>query len=221
MKRTLGLTAAMLCSLGSVASASVSIVGDPANSTSNLGNFAAALTYLATDDTSATLTIDITNTSAAANGGFLTALAFVNPGEVIDDVSVTSTLGSFDTLLGAPTIANGISVSPFGDLDIGVSTSDSWLGGGNPNAGLGVGEAASFTFTFGADSGLLGLTELSFLAADADSEFPFLVRFHGFEDEGSDKVPSEIVPETASLAVWTVLALTAFPAVVWSRRRYQ
>lgn len=219
MKRILALATLVMLGITSTASASVDIVGDTAKSTENLGNFAATLTYLATDNQHATLKIDMTNTSAAANGGYIVALAFVNPSNLINAATVASTSGTFKSLLGASPFQNDISVSPFGSLDIGVATGSDWLGGGSPTGGIAVGQTASFTFTFGALNGLLGLNEQSFLTKDAGSDYPFLVRFKGFKNDGSDKVPSKVVPEPASLAVWTLLGLAAIPGAVCHRRR--
>lgn len=218
MKRILACAALVMLGITTTASASVDIFGDTGNSSSGLGDFTATLTYLATDDQNATLTIAIENTSPPANGGYLVALAFVNPSDLISSVSLASTSASFDTLIGGPSFENAISVSPFGDLDIGASVTTDWLGGGSPTGGLAVGESATFTFTFGAASGLSGLNELSFLSADAKSDYGFLVRFRGFDNDGSDKVPG-IIPEPASIAVWTLIGLAGLPAAVWHRRR--
>src|SRR5262245_7676801 len=81
----------------------LNIVGVPGNSTSGLGNFSATFTYTASSATAATIVVSITNTSPAANGGFLTAFVFNNPDNLITGVSLSSTSSTFDTLLGSPT----------------------------------------------------------------------------------------------------------------------
>ena len=143
--------------------------------------------YSYTDANNAQLLLSLTNTSPAANGGFITAFGFQQPGG-ITGVSL-STLTNLNTLLGGPSFSGGINAAPFADLDIGASLSSSWLGGGNPNPGIGVGQTGTWTFTF-TGNGLDNLETQDFV------DQLMVVRFRGFVDEGSDKVPN---PEASSV----------------------
>jgi hypothetical protein len=156
----------------------------------------------------ATVTVSLANTSPAANGGFITAFVFNIPdGTSVTSATIVSTSGAFDDagdLLGPLTFNNSVSGVPNGQFDIGLSTGGDFEGGGNPTVGIGVGETETFTFTL-IGLGFSGLTAQDFL--DALSVGPgigqgpedFVVRFRGFEDGGSDKVPNngddEDVPE--------------------------
>ncbi len=165
--------------------------------TEGLGRFEGTFTYAPTDGASATLAIQLTNTSELTNGGFLTAFDFNNPGGKITGATLASSNPHF-ALMGAPGFADGISAAPFGQFDLGASsTGGQFLGGGNPNHGIPAGGSASFTFAL-TGSGLDGLTEQSFFdefsSPPGDEDFRkafFVARFRGFEDGGSDKVPGE------------------------------
>ncbi len=201
-------------------------------SESGLGSFTGSIGVSNNTATTATITVMLTNTSPLANGGFITAFAFNDPGTAsggdIERVTgFTATDPDFD-LLGGPVVSDSIKAVPLGDFDIGASISGDFLGGGNPNPGLGVGESATFTFNV-TGTNLLNLSQASLEAALTDgsggrSSF-FAVRFRGFEDGGSDKVPAEpddvvvsAVPEPGTITMALIgsipLGLTA-----WRRRR--
>jgi hypothetical protein len=172
-----------------------------------LGDFTGAFDYSYDSNTFlGKLVISLTNTSAASNGGYITALAFNNPNDKIDTVSFESDQSYFG-LLGMPDFTNEFGVSPFGSSDIGASVTNQWLGGGSPTSGIGVGQKATFTFQFTGDD-LGTLTNASFVNAlstggGGGAEW-LLVRFRGFENGGSDKVPGvpgRSVPEPASIVL--------------------
>lgn len=156
-------------------------------STEGLGAFTGSMDYSFTNANNAQLIVSLTNTSPPANGGFITAFGFQQPGG-ITGVSL-STLTNLDTLLGGPTFSGGISAPPFAGLDIGAGLDNSWLGGGNPNPGIGVGVTGTWTFTL-TGTGLDNLDSQSFV------DELMVVRFRGFVDGGSDKVPT---PEASSV----------------------
>ena len=173
------------------------------------GSFTGTIDY---DAAQAELEIVLNNTSPADNGGYLVALAFNNPDDLITGVTFTSSVAEFG-LIGGDDFDNDIPVSPYGSADIGSSISASWLGNGSPSDGLAVGSSATFTFAF-TGTGLGALTVMDFvntLAAGGQSTVTdwLLVRFRGFDDGGSDKVGTLVpddpnvdinqVPEPASL----------------------
>jgi hypothetical protein len=190
-----------------------------------LGTFSGSMNYMAIDAGHATLTIELSNTSAATNGGYLTAFAFHNPSDRITGAVLTSTNTNFG-LLGGPNFLDTIKASPFGNFDLGASTSNQFLGGGSPLGGIGVGESSTFAFAL-TGNGLDELTIESFIAAAATgtdrrpTPVAFLARFRGFNDGGSDKVPGFLTivpepgnipetPEPATLTLGVLAALAVF-----------
>lgn len=137
-----------------------------------------------------TFTITLTNTSPAANGGFLTAVAFnLTPGTTVNNFTTTN--GNFALFGPAPTGWTG-SVSPDGTRTHLISaTGNDYNGGGNPSGGTPTGGTVTFTLTL---ASLNGNTEATVFNS-------ILVRMRGFQDGGSDKDPLIVteVPEPASM----------------------
>lgn len=172
----------------------ITLSGDTANSTSGLGNFTGTLTYTDINATHAQLTISLTNTSPAANGGFLTGFLLNNPSNSITGIpSVSFTDAAFKPMLGS------IDGAPFGHFGLGASlggkAKSNFGDGGSPNSGLGVGQSGTFTFNL-TGTNLNALSEADFLAAlsgppgDGMGDKFFAARFRGFLNGGSDKVPA-------------------------------
>ncbi len=162
--------------------------------TGSLGSFTGSLSYNATDSTSALLTIFLTNTSPAANGGYLTAFAFNNPSDLISNVTLNSSDPDF-AVIGGTTFQNTINGSPNGQFDIGASTGGGYEGIGAPQPGIAAGDSANFFFSL-TGTNLTGLTENSFISelstgpGDGAGPEAFVTRFRGFNNGGSDKVPA-------------------------------
>lgn len=178
----------------------VAVMADPISGTGSLGSFTGTFDYVATDSGNATLTITLTNTSPSANGGYITGFVFNNPSDLITGVTLTQDNG-FDLLFDNDSV-NG---QPYGQFDIGAALGGNFEGGGSPSDGIPVGDTWTFIFEFtGTD--LDTLSESDFFntwSVEGSSSAFFLVRFRGFENEGSDKVPGgenpPPVPEPASL----------------------
>lgn len=166
----------------------------PISGNGTLGDYTGSLTYLATDANNASLTITLNNTSAAANGGFLTAFVFNNPGNLITGATLDgdNTFTAFELVFGN----NVNSANPFGDFDFIVSaTKKEFEGGGNPTGGITPGASATFTLALTGTS-LNTFTATSFESALSNNPGGggaqyFVARFRGFEDGGSDKVPGQ------------------------------
>lgn len=168
------------------------------------GLFTGTVSVTSQTTTSAVITIQLTNTSPTANGGYLTGLAFNDPAKTTkgDISSVTSFTPSYSpptgqafTLIGGPSYTNTISTSPYGFFDIGAAVGGNWLGGGMPSDGLAVGQTGTFTFNV-TGSGLNNLTAANLLAAmSSNGTAGFAVRFRGFADGSSDKdIAGVVVP---------------------------
>lgn len=207
----------------------------------NLGFFQGSLGYTPHDDHSATLTIQLTNTSPLANGGYLTAFAFNNPGGEtphLTGVTLSSAPAHF-VLIGDPSFNGGISGTPFGHFDLGAAisetktnhgnTSDTGIGnfdnGGSPSNGLAVGQSGTFVFNV-TGNGLNSLNELSFVNelstghGEGEGNKFFVARFRGFTNGDGDKVPADPLsapePGTMTLAGLGFLGLCGYG---WRRRK--
>jgi hypothetical protein len=204
---------------------SVAILGDTLNSAEGLGSFDGTLEYDADPfSTVGMLEIMLTNTSAPDNGGYITGFLF----NIASEEAVTATLLSdpgspypFEQCLGG-----GLNGQPFGNpYDAGAALDGTFLGGGDPTRGIAVGDSGTFAFRIeSADAG--SLTAMSFLEG-GPYDFDFIVRFRGFDDGGSDKVPAVVVPLPVPLALGAIgLVGAMIGAARWRRsagvgRRWQ
>lgn len=192
-----------------------------------LGFFEGSLTLTHMKD-SALLEIQLTNTSPASGGGYITGVAFNNPLGYITGVSYAD--ANFD-LLGGPGYNNGINGMPLGYFDMGAGMGGSWMGGGDPKPGVGVGQTRTFGFNL-TGTNLDLLDETSFMSEMSQGGSPEMggqfigVRFRGFTiGAGSDKVPGnpEPGPNPQIPEPTTILLLGSgfmgFGAWGWMRRR--
>jgi hypothetical protein len=168
-----------------------------------LGSFTGSITYSASSDVEATLTVELTNTTSFGDGGYITAFAFNNPGELITGVTLKSPDFDFAPL-GGSDFQDGIRAQPFGYFDIGASVTGDWLSGGGVDEGIAVGNAETFIFTL-EGTGLGDLSEQSFvdeLSENGENMQFFAVRFRGISNSPenlSDKAGGVPVPEPATM----------------------
>jgi hypothetical protein len=165
------------------------IYGGGESSLEGLGSFVGDLSYSYDSGTSlGTLSIELTNTSPAANGGYIGAFAFLLPDP--DNMVVSSFLTSnSDFSLYYPSW--GVIAPPYTDCgnepgikgyDVAASIGTSWTGLGAPYRGIGVGETALFTYEFTGSN-------LDFTTADFLDPTNFMaLHFTGFPDWRTDKV---------------------------------
>jgi hypothetical protein len=149
-------------------------------STEGLGRFVATLDYAVLPSGDGQLSVTLENKSDADDGGFLTGFLF-DVGFPSADVVVALQPGASHPFADA----SG-SAPPFGSYDAGAALGGNWAGGGSPNAGIPTGASGTFVFlVIGEQAG--SLTAADFIKSD--NEYGFVVRFKGFENGGSDKVP--------------------------------
>jgi len=217
-------------------------IGAPINFSGDgvLGDFAATIEFTPTGLNSGVLKVTLTNSLTTSPGGKITAFAFNNPGNLIANAVEGGTFAANFDVIGGPPVnpgdnfQNDIMASPLSNFDIGGSISNQWLGGGNPNQGLVVGATGTFEFNL-SGAGVGSLTETSFVNATVDGSHFFIVRFRGFDNNGSDKVSagepngngggnghgggggSLDVPEPSSIAL-AVLAATTCVGGLGARR---
>lgn len=185
----------------------IEIVSESSASTEGLGAFTGSLNYEFNAGANYwELTVTLTNTSPAANGGFITGFIFNI--ESSDSNAMATLVSGTHPFQNAP-FQSG---SPFGaPYRSGAALGGNWLGSGGASQGIAVGDTGVFKFSVAASDAAL-LTASSFM--NGPYEFDFVVRYRAFNDDGSDKVPAVPGP-----AVLTIMALSlAFP--LRRRRRY-
>lgn len=177
---------------GLAAANTIQIISHQPSSTEMIGKFTGTMTYTGSTLNTGLLTIVLTNTNTAAEGGYITGVVFNIPGSEPGSTSLL-TGTTFPGFLDTGSIE---SAAPFGTYEAGAALGGSWLGGGSPTGGIGVGQTGTLTFAI-TRPGALGLTAESFLGT-AQAPAP-LVRFKGFANGGSDKVPAVPAPGAAAL----------------------
>ena len=154
------------------------------NSTS-FGGFTGTATYNDLGGGMAEFILSLTNTSQF--NGKLVALAFDSAagtsGWTFDSGASSGLSGDWGNLSGS------INTQPFGSRSHGASTTNQWEGGGNPNTGLAVGETGTWVFT---GSGGASVSATDFLSPNGGQNL--VIRFRGFDNEASDKLPAIEVP---------------------------
>lgn len=196
--KLLSLTAVFAISLVSAgtAQAASSINITSGDSNEGLGAFSGTISY---DEALGSLSILLENTSPVDNGGYITGFLFNIDGDATPTLN-PDPQNNFDGVSNE----NG---APYGTFESGAALNGNFLGGGNPNAGIGVGDSATFDFDVtGTDAGsLLASNFLGESSSQGDNSASFLVRFRGFDDEGSDKVTGVAAPSPAAATAGLVL----------------
>jgi hypothetical protein len=193
-----------------VSTASANLINFTSNGTlssEHLGAYTGTALYTPSGNNAATLVLTITNATAPATGGYITAVALAH-GDNFAGITVAMTSTS-DADFG--NLAALVSAPPFGSYRGGASTSSSWTGGGNPSVGTGVNQTLTLTFSLsGTGAGLRSAGDFVGLHSNHQD---LVVRFRGMNNDGSDKVPGILVPTPGTASLLAIGCLAA------SRRR--
>lgn len=193
--------AALALTASSASAQVVTFSGDVSGSSERTGaNFSGSLEYVHLGGDDGQLTIDLTNDSSVAVGGFLTGFIF-RVGR--PDGPAGAALGSADPATFLDT--GPVDAGAFGSFDGGAALDGHWQGGGTPSFGLDLGESGRFVFDIDSANASL-LTSASFIGTV--DEPGMVMRFRGLEGGLSDKVPV-FVPAPSALAVLGLGSLVA------------
>lgn len=180
------------------------IFSDDANAESSLGKFTGMLTYT---QVTSRLRLEVKNTSPVANGGFITGVVLN-----IHDVGNNATASFIEAASAFEAAsASDLDFNPFGVFEFGVHLQ------GNPNNGIGVGDTGVFEFNV-TDPENQGLTVMDFFSEISPGngangkDYSFAVRFRGFIDDGSDKVPGSEGPPPPPPTGGTTVVVVPLPA---------
>jgi hypothetical protein len=139
--------------------------------------------------------VTFTNTSALANGGFLTGFAF----NAVDGVNVAFSSEISNGTARRWRALSNLSVRGYGSFESGAAVGGRWRKGGNVIYGVSVGRTKVFAFDVLGDAELLSaLAAQSFL--DESNGIGMIARFRGFDDGGSDTVTATL-PAPGAIAV--------------------
>lgn len=199
---SIGLSALLLAAAAPTLADVVHITSYAPASTEGLGAFTGTLSYTPTGETTGTLTISLTNTSEHA-GGRITGFLFQLP-----DPAATAVLSGPSGTHPLFLDTGAADAPPFGSFDAGAALGGNWLGGGSPAGGIAIGQTGVFEFTV-TDPGAGGRSTSAFITEG--EPFGFVVRFRGFDNGGSDKVPAVAltIPGPGAAALLGLAAIAA------------
>lgn len=173
----------------------------PCGSTDGYGSFRATLSYSYTSGTSAAVSIVLTNNTAPALGGYITAIA-LNPNATAGGMAFVSSTNAAFVNISSP-----VAASPYGNFLVGAGLGGSFLGGGSPNAGIGVGQSATFSFTMTGTAAALAALDAE--TALRQTNYGMVVRFRGGQGGWSDKVLGCPLPAPGALALLGAVGLVS------------
>lgn len=164
------------------------------------GDFYATVTYSYSGGTSASLTVQLDNTTPLALGGYITGLA-LNGGPGVTGMSFVSCTDADFGGLSYP-----VEAPPWPDFMVGASIGSKWQSGGQPSKGIAAGSSATFAFTMVGTAAALGALDAeTALAAGCGA---MAVRFRGGAvTDWSDKVLGQALPAPGAIAVVGLAAL--------------
>lgn len=194
--RILAAALTSACALSSTAMADMITISSNAAASPNAvsyGAYTGTVTFTSNTATSGTLAISLTNTSSFL-GGRITGVVLLNnanwSGLTVSLLS-TSNANFLDT--------STESASPFGTFLGGMALGANWSGGGSPNGGTAIGSTLTATFSI-TGVGVGAMNAANFVNPLGEAQ-QFAVRFRGFDNGGSDKLPGQLVPTPGAAAV--------------------
>lgn len=174
------------------------------------GGFTGTATYNDLGGGMAEFILSLTNTSQF--NGKLVALAFDSAagtsGWTFDSGASSGLSSAWGNLSGS------INTQPFGSRSHGASTTSQWEGGGSPNTGLAAGATGTWVFT---GSGDASVSAADFLSPNGGQNL--LIRFRGFDNDASDKLPAIEVPTDPAVPGIGGLAVLGGLGAIRRRRR--
>ena len=140
-----------------------------------------------TSGTTATITVNLTNTSSIAS--YLTAfvVGMANPSFVVTQASAPT---GYSQLTG-----NGLKATPFGDFDWGSASTSSFNGGGSgANGGLARGQSGTWTFSVSGNAASLAAVN-SAAVFNGANQWDFVAHIKGIQSGGtvSEKLTSSLM----------------------------
>lgn len=193
------LALGVIASVPAVAGAGIATFrSNTATSTDMLGSYVGTASYASLTPNTGTLVIQLTNTSPIAGGGYITGLVFNVPGSDSSASLFSANPSAFTSVGTNP------SASPFGSFEAGAALGGNFLGGGSPVPGIAVGSTGTFIFSI-TSSVAATITADDFVPTSAIPSL--VVRFRGFANGGSDKVPGIGEPPIPAPGAAATLAL--------------
>ena len=211
----LAILAATCCGTLTAAADTINAEGIYLVGGGNHWSYTGVISYATDSPTSATVTVDLTNTSTTAASSYLTGFYLHIPGNRDAAVSLAANANGFHSL-GAPSF--NASLSPFGGLNLIAGSLFGTRNGDRLHQGLAPGATGTFTFTItegGFDtSAALGYPRALFSQVGAGGgNMDFIARFSGSEGNllvpGGEQ-PLVPIPPTALLLGSGLLGLAGF-----------
>ncbi len=136
MRKILAVSAAALV-VGAAHASSMNLSFESCASPSGLGSFTGSMnwSYAGGCASAGFLTVTLSNTSNASNGGFLTGFAF--------NAVPTSLGGSLVSAMPTWSYISNVPAHPYENFDFGAAVGGNFLGGGNPSSGIGAAVVAA------------------------------------------------------------------------------
>ena len=160
-----------------------------------------------TSGSTATITIQLTNTSSVASYLSAFVVGMADPSFVVTQTSAST---GFSQLTG-----NGLKATPFGDFDWGSASTSSFNGGGSGGSGLAQGQSGTWTFSVSGNAASLAAVN-SAAVFNGANDWDFVTHIKGIESGGgtvSEKLTSALMgtamPSPAALSVLAIAGMAS------------
>lgn len=165
-----------------------------------------------TSGSTATITVNLTNTSSVASYLSAYVVGMADPSFVVTQTSATT---GFSQLTG-----NGLKATPFGDFNWGSASTSTFNGGGSgANGGLAQGQSGTWTFSVSGNAASLAAVN-SAAVFNGSNDWDFVVHIKGIQNGGgtvSEKLTSSLLG--TALPGPAAMSLLAIAGIMPRRRR--